>query len=51
MNTQKLISDFEESISDTIAEFSGKLSTDELIGTLELQIYALKEAEELAALG
>ena len=50
MNNRQLISDLDEELTDLIAQFHGKLSVDEIMGTLELQLYALKEAEELAAL-
>jgi hypothetical protein len=35
---------FEEDIADTIAKHSKRVTTDEMIGTLELQLSALQEA-------
>jgi hypothetical protein len=48
-----MIADFDQELSDLVAKYmSGdhKLTPDEVMGTLELQLYAIQEAEELSVL-
>lgn len=51
MTTKHDLKDFEEAIEAQMAEFAGKLTKDEMIGTFELLISSMQEAIDLEAAG